>query len=503
MTSASPSRYPVKVSVVLPTYNQSGFLSSAIQSILNQTYDNFELIIINDGSTDATETMLNTFKHPKLRIITQNNQGLPNALNNGFEMARGEYWTWTSTDNVVAPTWLEELANALDNAPKEIGYAFSYYAVMDDDDKILFINRDVRFDLPTLLTRHTGNASFLYRAELARKIGAYDSALIYAEDLDMWVRMAAHTRATLVETVLYYYRQHDNSMTFQREKVRNATRGVVTKFLARTDGKFDVDTLYPGITLSSDPAAERWKSRIDLIGKCANATYYCPVDAALDQLITAMNEHYDRGLAGNLVHLLAKEERWDEANTYIAKLAQSDRCDFFNMLMQIISQQDRNALQKIPFLTLEEKFIAADCKGPLTQDQLLKNLFGITSALQAGQPSFEALITRLVNQLEDFNDHPEIWQIFSSMQSPDEKNMLLQLKEYIHQLINVPQDSKALLLLKILEAVCLAYTQQMALAKSQLQLLNTQYPDIAAVKGALNFINHDESLQSPPLTSGA
>lgn len=493
---SSENKYPVKVSVVLPTFNQSMYLVEAIRTILTQTYEDFELIIVNDGSTDETPQMLAALKHPKVQVITQQNQGLPSALNAGFAVARGEYWTWTSTDNLVSPTWLEELVKALDNSPREVGYAFSYYAVIDESDKILYVHQDQRFDIPTMLMRHTGNASFLYRSELAKKIGLYDTSVHYAEDLDMWIRMAEITRAYHVETVLYYYRQHAKSMTTQQDKVRAATKRVVDKYLAKTGGKFDLERLFPNIHMSADPELERWKARMWLVTLGANATFYCPVDAIVDQLILAMNEKYERGLVANLVHLYAKEQRWDAAAQAISIYRQADPSEFLNQLADIIARRATDELQKIPFLTLDEKFLASDCKGPWSQKQLLRNLSSEVLPEDKKMLSFDKLVTDLVNQLEDLKDHPEVWKNIASLRTLEEKKTLYHLRLYLTELISVPQDPQALILLRILEAVCFAYTGNVEFAKNKLQQLNSQYLNLPVLLGALLYISSDETIAS-------
>jgi glycosyltransferase involved in cell wall biosynthesis len=500
MISANGKSYPVKVSIVLPTYNQCRYLQDAIQTILIQTFTDFELIVVNDGSTDNTAQYLASLNHPKIRVITQHNQGLPNALNTGFDAARGEYWTWTSSDNVVAQTWLEELVKALENSPPEVGYALSHYAGIDDNGTVLFVNSELRFDLPSLLMRHSGNASFLYRAELAKKIGAYDPALAYAEDLDMWVRMAEVTRAVHVETVLYYYRIHANSMTVQKEKVRAATQGVVDKYLAKNNGLFDVDKIFPAISLSADPALEKWKSRIWLATLGAHAAYYCPVNALVDQLYKALNEHYDRGLVVNIVHLLVKEGHWDIAAKTVALYQQKDNSDLLNKLADIISRKAKAELDNIPFLMIEEKFLAADCKSLLTQKQLIRNLASFSTVNQA--ISFETLVTNLVNQLEDQKDHPEIWQNIAAYQSAEDKQLLHHLRLYVSELVNAPQEPQALVLLKIIEAVCLAYTDNISLAKNKLQQLAMQHPNLPVLVGALTYLNQDARILAASLFSG-
>ncbi len=491
------SKYPIKVSVVLPTYNQARYLPGALQTILTQTFTNFELIIVNDGSTDETANMLATLQHPNIRVITQENQGLPNALNNGFAVARGEYFTWTSTDNMVSPIWLEELVRALDNAAPEVSYAFSHYAVVDDNGKMLFTNQDLHFDLPTLLTRHTGNASFLYRSELARMVGPYDTSLTYAEDLDMWVRMAEHTSAVLVESILYYYRQHDQSMTAQQDKVAKATMDLVNKYLAKTGGKFDVDKLFPSIALSADPVLERWKARVYLVTLGMSATFYCPVDALVDQLFSAMHEHYDRSIVGNVVHLFVKAQRWDLAQQVVEIYGEKDTSDFMKSLVDIVSRRAHDDLQKVPFATLEEKHLASDCSGSRTQMQLLRNLAPVAEKpVKMQEFSFENLITDLINQLEDMQDHPDIWRNLASFRSPEEKTFLNSLRLYITGLMNIPQDPQALILMRVLEAVCLAYTGNVMLAKNRLQYLHSQNPQFAVISGLLNYLNQDEALLS-------
>lgn len=515
--------YPVKVSVVLPTYNQCRYLPNAIQTIINQTgFSNFELIIVNDGSTDDTAKYLASINHPKIQIVTQENQGLPNALNSGFSKARGEYWTWTSTDNVVGPTWLEELVKALDSSSPEVGYAFSNYAGMDDNSNILFVNKDVRFDLPSLLLRHSGNASFLYRASLAKKVGPYDATLAYAEDLDMWIRMAEETKAVHIDSILYYYRVHGDSMTAQTEKVRAATRGVVDKFLAKNGGLFDIDKLFPSIQLSADPAFERWKARIWLATLGARAHYYCPVLAIVDQLYKALLEHYDRGVLANIVHLLAKENLWEVAGQTVAIYQQKDNADLLKQLADIIARQAKSELDQIPYAMIDEKLLAADCNSSLTQTQLLRNLAPLSTqpispiAQNQPQPQFqsssqpdtatiscETLAATLLSKIEDQQDHPDVWTALTASQTPEHEKLLHHLRLYVSALIQVPQNAKVLLLLQVLEAVCLAYTKQTELAKSRLQQLSIQSPNIPLVMGALNFINRDVRFLEAPVIFGA
>jgi len=98
---------PGLVSVVLPFYNQANLLADSIESVLRQTYTDFELILVDDGSSDRVEEVLGRYVgHRKIRVLTQASQTLLKALSNGFEFARGEFWTWTSADNLMHPDQL-------------------------------------------------------------------------------------------------------------------------------------------------------------------------------------------------------------------------------------------------------------------------------------------------------------------------------------------------------------------------------------------------------------
>src|SRR5262249_10919089 len=114
-----PSTTPVRpadaprVSVVLPVYNHLRFLPEAIRSVLAQTYRDFELVIVTDGSPDGTKEYLDALTDPRIVVVHQENRRLPGALNTGFAHARGELLTWVSADNHCAPLFLEALVGAL------------------------------------------------------------------------------------------------------------------------------------------------------------------------------------------------------------------------------------------------------------------------------------------------------------------------------------------------------------------------------------------------------
>ena len=124
-----------RVTVVLPVHNGAAFLDAAITSILAQTFRDFELICVDDGSTDDTPAILrrHALADRRVRIITNSpNKGLPGALNTGFAAARGTLHTWTSDDNIARPDMLARLVAALDAAP-DASIAYADFSVIDAD----------------------------------------------------------------------------------------------------------------------------------------------------------------------------------------------------------------------------------------------------------------------------------------------------------------------------------------------------------------------------------
>lgn len=206
-----------KISVVLPTYNQCEYLPQALDSIFCQTGRDFELIVVNDGSTDDTAQVLDRYYqryHNQIpfRVVHQENQKLPRALNAGFREARGAYLTWTSSDNLMHPEMLETLSAALDTHP-QIGLVYADWEVIDAHGQLLRTVETFEYDRHILLRTNFVNACFLYRRACQDKIGLYDPEFIYAEDWEYWIRISRHFPMMRVPKVLYRFRTHSKSLT--------------------------------------------------------------------------------------------------------------------------------------------------------------------------------------------------------------------------------------------------------------------------------------------------
>jgi tetratricopeptide (TPR) repeat protein len=346
------------ISVVLPTYNNLAMLPAAIESLSKQTFYDFELIVVNDGSTDGTYEYLESLRSRQIRVIHQENSRLPNALNAGFDLARGKYLTWTSDDNYCSPLFLEGLAAALDADP-EAGFAYSSFAWIDDLNRITGVCRDQDFSYSSLLRCNPGNASFLYRRECREQVGLYDPQLDGAEDWDMWLRIMEHFEPVYVPEILYYYRLHDRSTTATKaDMVRHASQLTFEKALSRHNGMPRVESLYPSISECIDKGTARLHACLDIGVKMLaspwfNDRYGQAAVFFLDQALKLSNSPI---AAANLATAYAMLGRRPEALDTAKWLHSVDHPLVRNVYSAIVNSQSTGsgANGKIPLLEMDK-----------------------------------------------------------------------------------------------------------------------------------------------------
>ena len=234
-----------KISIVLPCYNGAKMLGDAIESVQKQTFKDWELIIVNDCSTDNTLEIALSYaaKDGRIRVFSNDkNSKLPATLNHGFREARGEYWTWTSDDNLLLPTMLEEMAAFLDEHT-DVGFVVGDEEVIDMEGKVLdthIIPDDVALRLP--LNSLTG-ACFMYRAEVAIGIGEYREDLFLVEDYEYFLRLNDNCKLAHLQRVLYQYRTNPGSLTATKQKeIAERLCKLRLEYLPKAENKF---TNYP------------------------------------------------------------------------------------------------------------------------------------------------------------------------------------------------------------------------------------------------------------------
>jgi len=226
------------VSVILPAYNQAQYLSDAVSSVLDGTYPDFEIAIIDDGSTDDTPIIAKRFTDPRVRYIYQENRGLAGARNTGIRNTTGKYIAYLDSDDLFTAEKLEILTKKFEAEP-EFGLVAGQNILIGDDGTEL----DEIFDTPLpedgaqlLLGNPITVGSVLLRREWQEKAGFFDESLRSYEDWDMWLRLAKlGCKMGWVPKPVYYYRFHNAQMTRDDRQMTTATFAVLDKVFQEPD----------------------------------------------------------------------------------------------------------------------------------------------------------------------------------------------------------------------------------------------------------------------------
>lgn len=209
---------PGLVSIVMPTFNGTRYLDEAIASCLAQTHDRWELVIVDDASTDDAASALARWaaRDERIRVITHDtNRGLPASLNTGVDAMTGEFFTWLSDDDRFRPQALSTMVAFLDGDPA-VDVVYTDYSEVSADGG--FIRRIEVGDADLLGVANPTGVCHLRRTTVFDRVGRYAEDLFLAEDLDMWIRMHAHCELRPLHEDLFEYRQHDGSLTTRQQK---------------------------------------------------------------------------------------------------------------------------------------------------------------------------------------------------------------------------------------------------------------------------------------------
>lgn len=227
-----------KVSVIIPAYNQARYLGLAIQSVLDQTYADFEVVVVDDGSTDDTAQVVQRFADPRVRYVFQSNRGLSAARNTGLRNSTGPLVTFLDSDDEFLPEKLSWLAAILDQRP-EVGLAAGSAVLIDEAGQPTgqpFASRLPADPAELVLGNPLHVGSVLLRRDWQAKVGYFDESLRSYEDWDMWLRLAvAGCPMACIEQPVSRYRFHTAQMTRHGIQMTAATFAVLDKLFARAD----------------------------------------------------------------------------------------------------------------------------------------------------------------------------------------------------------------------------------------------------------------------------
>jgi CMP-N-acetylneuraminic acid synthetase len=227
-----------KVTVYIPSHNYAKYIVQAVNSVLKQKFHDWELIVIDDGSTDDTPKILEKFSaHPKIKVIRQQKKGLNTTNNIALRLARGQYIMRLDADDYLDENALLVLSNILDTHP-DVGLVYPDYYRVDERGAIIDIERrkkigreDRIFDLPA------HGACTMIRKSCLLDLGGYNENFFCQDGYDLWIRFLDKYRPYNVNVPLFYYRQHHKSITQDKARILETRHRIKREFVRNRFGK--------------------------------------------------------------------------------------------------------------------------------------------------------------------------------------------------------------------------------------------------------------------------
>ena len=231
------------LSVVIPVYNAGKFLMTSIGSIIDQTFQDWEMICVNDGSTDESKLILEWFARndSRIRVVHQQNAGLVCALNRGHEMVLAQLICRMDADDIAMPTRLAHQFEFMSKNPNHVAVSGSILE-MDIDSEPLGVQslaRDHDTIVQRLLRRKTGlfHPASIMRSDALRRVGGYRPEYQWIEDHDLWLRLSEVGQLGNTDEIVLCYRQHAASGSWQKS---NRQRELTTLLLKETHARMGI-----------------------------------------------------------------------------------------------------------------------------------------------------------------------------------------------------------------------------------------------------------------------
>jgi glycosyltransferase involved in cell wall biosynthesis len=212
------------VSVILPCYNAENFVEASVRSIMDQTYSNLEIILIDDSSSDKTLYILQSLGKldPRIKIFhNEKNEGLVASLNKGIANAKGKYIARMDADDIALANRIEKQVNFME-VNNDVAVCGSNYLVIDDKNKqvgkIEFPLENAVIKTELLFTNAFGHPTTIIKKEALEKCGYYEEGMVPAEDYELWIRISKHYEVANIYDKLLKYRVHENNLTITKKE---------------------------------------------------------------------------------------------------------------------------------------------------------------------------------------------------------------------------------------------------------------------------------------------
>ena len=222
------------VTVYITNFNYGKFIKQAIESVLMQTEQSFELIIIDDGSTDNSKEIIEKYKDLKnIRIVYQKNKGLNVTNNIALRAARGKYIVRLDADDYFSPNALELLLEKLES-DSMLGMVFPDYFLVDTQGEVLERQKRHDFDNEVkLFDQAAHGACTMIRVQFLREIGGYDESFSCQDGYELWVKFTSKFKVSNINEPLFYYRKHGKNLTSNEDRILDTRATINSKYVKK------------------------------------------------------------------------------------------------------------------------------------------------------------------------------------------------------------------------------------------------------------------------------
>ncbi len=211
-------------SVIIPVYNKEKFIENTIKSVLQQSFVDFELILVNDGSTDESVTKIENFSDNRITFYTKENGGASCARNFGLEKAKGNYITFLDADDYWYPDFLQEMASSIEEFPNHKIFSA---AIEVENEKVVFPSQYsikkssereiVNYFIASMKTTIICTSCAVFDKSVFEKVGHFDTEIKSGQDTDMWIRLGLHFPIVFTWKILARYVYDPNSLSRKKE----------------------------------------------------------------------------------------------------------------------------------------------------------------------------------------------------------------------------------------------------------------------------------------------
>lgn len=283
------------VTVYIPSRNYAHFLSEAVESVLRQTFEDWELLIIDDNSTDDTAQIMQRYRGPeKIRLMNASGIGLPAVCNLALSSARGKYIIRLDGDDIFDENILLVLSHFLESHPDH-AMVFPDYFLMDEYGEVFSYERHLRLkEKNHMLDAPANGACSLVRVEALRELGGYREDLGAQDGYDLWNKLKKTHRIANINLPLFYYRRHGKNLTNRANHILFAKREIDREHAALRMHEFrPISAIIPART-HYDFVTDAWNLSINNKTLLARAIERCLASKVFDQVIVACDNDLAR-----------------------------------------------------------------------------------------------------------------------------------------------------------------------------------------------------------------